>query len=312
MFRGLGTFGDFSSPITSSTILQATDYAGDGLSLSEIEAMSVATVLLPETVCVELETHQKQVSNEGFEQKDIDCNSNHVNQESVCTYGQKVTVLGGEIDVCSVLEADSKESSRYSTAADDDTSSKVQVAVQNNSTPCSDTGRPLRSCRTKYNFWHKHRVGTEVGTTKSKFMKPHKEKPPSLSKYRRKTANTRERERMQEVNDAFDKLRHCIPNAKHIQKLTKITTLKLALTYIDNLQHLLGYDDEKYQMRLLSSDSGGSNSDGFASCSSDAGSLSPVHSPLLDSSLTYSQHLPPAYTPPNTVVEFSIPKWAGS
>ena len=39
-----------------------------------------------------------------------------------------------------------------------------------------------------------------------------KAKPPPLSKYRRKTANARERNRMREINEAFISLQNAIPN----------------------------------------------------------------------------------------------------
>lgn len=38
-----------------------------------------------------------------------------------------------------------------------------------------------------------------------------KQKPAPLSKYRRKTANARERSRMKEINQAFETLRKAIP-----------------------------------------------------------------------------------------------------
>lgn len=38
-----------------------------------------------------------------------------------------------------------------------------------------------------------------------------KSKPPPLSKYRRKTANARERSRMREINQAFETLRKVVP-----------------------------------------------------------------------------------------------------
>ncbi|EDW98630.1 helix-loop-helix protein delilah [Drosophila yakuba] len=69
-----------------------------------------------------------------------------------------------------------------------------------------------------------------------------KTKAPPLSKYRRKTANARERTRMREINTAFETLRHCVPEAikgedaaNTNEKLTKITTLRLAMKYITML-----------------------------------------------------------------------------
>lgn len=68
-----------------------------------------------------------------------------------------------------------------------------------------------------------------------------KEKPPPLSKYRRKTANARERNRMKEINDAFISLQSSLPDipGTDADKLTKITVLKLAVTYIGALAKVL-------------------------------------------------------------------------
>lgn len=77
-----------------------------------------------------------------------------------------------------------------------------------------------------------------------------KEKPKSkaapLSKYRRKTANARERTRMREINSAFEHLRQCVPvsitgveTPSNNEKLTKITTLRLAMKYIRILSEIL-------------------------------------------------------------------------
>lgn len=73
-----------------------------------------------------------------------------------------------------------------------------------------------------------------------------KTKAAPLSKYRRKTANARERTRMREINSAFENLRHCVPHtitgdqtASSNEKLTKITTLRLAMKYIRVLTEVL-------------------------------------------------------------------------
>lgn len=68
-----------------------------------------------------------------------------------------------------------------------------------------------------------------------------KEKPPPLSKYRRKTANARERNRMKEINDAFVSLQSSLPDipGSDADKLTKITVLKLAVNYINALARVL-------------------------------------------------------------------------
>ncbi|XP_045610248.1 helix-loop-helix protein ngn-1-like [Procambarus clarkii] len=70
-----------------------------------------------------------------------------------------------------------------------------------------------------------------------------KSRPAPLSKYRRKTANARERHRMKEINNAFESLRKVLPDALEIQatssSMTKITTLRLAVDYIRALSHVL-------------------------------------------------------------------------
>ncbi|XP_075144790.1 helix-loop-helix protein delilah taxi [Haematobia irritans] len=73
-----------------------------------------------------------------------------------------------------------------------------------------------------------------------------KTKAAPLSKYRRKTANARERTRMREINSAFENLRHCVPACitnedvgSTNEKLTKITTLRLAMKYIRVLSEAL-------------------------------------------------------------------------
>lgn len=73
-----------------------------------------------------------------------------------------------------------------------------------------------------------------------------KQKAAPLSKYRRKTANARERNRMREINQAFETLRRVIPHMQASsqvpgsnEKLTKITTLRLAMKYISTLSAAL-------------------------------------------------------------------------
>lgn len=74
-------------------------------------------------------------------------------------------------------------------------------------------------------------------------LKQKSKKSPPLSKYRRKTANARERSRMKEINQAFESLRRAVPqiapNQQQNEKLTKITTLRLAMKYISALSAAL-------------------------------------------------------------------------
>jgi len=57
---------------------------------------------------------------------------------------------------------------------------------------------------------------------------------------RRLAANARERRRMNNLNEAFDRLRGVVPVADDDRKLSKFETLQMAQTYIVALHDLLG------------------------------------------------------------------------
>lgn len=102
-----------------------------------------------------------------------------------------------------------------------------------------------RSVRRVTEVAPKSSADTEITKTKSSKSYRPKQKPAPLSKYRRKTANARERNRMREINMAFETLRNVIPHMPTTQapganeKLTKITTLRLAMKYIATLSAAL-------------------------------------------------------------------------
>lgn len=133
-----------------------------------------------------------------------------------------------------------------------------------------------------------------LSKSKSRVSKP-KQKPAPLSKYRRKTANARERSRMREINAAFEALRRAVPHLAQTpgttpanEKLTKITTLRLAMKYISALSQAL-----KDPSVVCGSNPGSDLGDLFSDCSdldclfleSDGESLQ-LHSDLSDHSLT--------------------------
>lgn len=84
-----------------------------------------------------------------------------------------------------------------------------------------------------------------------------KSRPAPLSKYRRKTANARERHRMREINNAFESLRKVLPEAMEFQtsssSMTKITTLRLAVSYIRALTEVLEDDTDNDLLALQNS-----------------------------------------------------------
>ncbi|XP_055643183.1 helix-loop-helix protein delilah [Toxorhynchites rutilus septentrionalis] len=109
---------------------------------------------------------------------------------------------------------------------------------------------------------------TKQQEKKSSAKEKPKTKAAPLSKYRRKTANARERTRMREINSAFETLRKAVPvavagtsgNSSPVsspsqtggaganEKLTKITTLRLAMKYIRILRDILDNTDSSLMM----------------------------------------------------------------
>lgn len=95
------------------------------------------------------------------------------------------------------------------------------------------------------------RKETEKNKNQPKKRGP-KPRPKSLpmSKYRRKTANLRERMRMGEINVAFENLRQKLFNPMQMakgkcEKLTKINILHVAINYIRAMENLLATGDSK-------------------------------------------------------------------
>lgn len=114
----------------------------------------------------------------------------------------------------------------------------------NSSTSLKEDKYTLRPRSVRRVTEHFSKASDENQCKPEKSQKP-KQKAPPLSKYRRKTANARERNRMREINQAFETLRRVIPHValSHGQgsneKLTKITTLRLAMKYINSLSSIL-------------------------------------------------------------------------
>lgn len=76
---------------------------------------------------------------------------------------------------------------------------------------------------------------------KQKTRKTYRQRSQPLSKYRRRSANARERSRMREINEAFETLRRMVSRGCENQdeKTTKISTLRLAMGYIAALSDAL-------------------------------------------------------------------------
>ncbi|XP_029848255.2 achaete-scute complex protein T3 [Ixodes scapularis] len=83
--------------------------------------------------------------------------------------------------------------------------------------------------------------GADAASPKSAYKHvPHREKPPHLVARR----NARERRRVQAVNNAFSRLRKCVPIENRAKRLSKVKTLHKAIEYIHALQELLDDADK--------------------------------------------------------------------
>lgn len=119
--------------------------------------------------------------------------------------------------------------------------------LDNNAKSSSRDSSSLLSSSSSSSFDDNFEVITKTVASGSSASTKSKTKAPPLSKYRRKTANARERTRMKEINSAFEVLRKCVPQSiggsgdttQSNEKLTKITTLRLAMTYINILSNAI-------------------------------------------------------------------------
>ncbi|RZF45936.1 hypothetical protein LSTR_LSTR008313 [Laodelphax striatellus] len=75
--------------------------------------------------------------------------------------------------------------------------------------------------------------------TRCRRTSPGKTASPGVLRKRRLAANARERRRMQNLNKAFDRLRHVLPSLGNDRQLSKYETLQMAQTYINALYDLL-------------------------------------------------------------------------
>lgn len=112
---------------------------------------------------------------------------------------------------------------------------------------------------------------------RAKNKKRAKQKSAPLSKYRRKTANARERCRMREINEAFETLRRVLPHLSTPEvdaneKLTKISTLRLAMKYIATLSRMLREADVESSSSDGESSFFGAGSECSSTAATDCGS----------------------------------------
>ncbi|ESO96433.1 hypothetical protein LOTGIDRAFT_159843 [Lottia gigantea] len=126
---------------------------------------------------------------------------------------------------------------------------EVRMDVNNTASSSGDNCEKKQ----KYNFRRSSvikRIRVEENQKQSKKdartkVKTKQEAQP-LSKYRRRSANARERCRINDMNLAYEQLRNVLPQMSPVyskNKLSKQTILTLAMNYIAALRRVLGYSD---------------------------------------------------------------------
>ena len=83
--------------------------------------------------------------------------------------------------------------------------------------------------------------------------KKRKRKPGPVAFHQRQAANQRERRRMKSINEAFERLQLHIPTLPYEKKLSKVETLRLAISYIKFLDQILISFDKYNPIRNCSS-----------------------------------------------------------
>ncbi|CAL4112347.1 unnamed protein product, partial [Meganyctiphanes norvegica] len=86
-----------------------------------------------------------------------------------------------------------------------------------------------------------HRYGSSSVSSSKKLRR----RVPTMAQ--RRAANVRERRRMFNLNEAFDKLRRKVPTFAYEKRLSRIETLRLAITYISFMTDLLQSEHEHDQ-----------------------------------------------------------------
>ncbi|XP_075146533.1 48 related 1 [Haematobia irritans] len=82
----------------------------------------------------------------------------------------------------------------------------------------------------------------QENTEKTRIHKTRRLKCASQVAQQRQAANLRERRRMQSINEAFEGLRSHIPTLPYEKRLSKVDTLKLAISYITFLSEMVKKD----------------------------------------------------------------------
>ena len=140
----------------------------------------------------------------------------------------------------------------------------------NNNKEKNNSSKSKRSQKSSNTGKNNKNYALRAGSIKKRIEVEHRKKEPKkrgpkprprpqpMSKYRRKTANLRERERMGEINNAFERLRARIPApiasieservGPKLEKMTKINILHVTINYIKALESILDTGDAGVQV----------------------------------------------------------------
>ena len=104
--------------------------------------------------------------------------------------------------------------------------------------PESSTGSesPTHSDSMSFSVYGSENTPPECLTTRARRKK---RRHANTMLHQRHAANQRERKRMQSINDAFEGLRTHIPTLPYEKRLSKVDTLKLAISYINFLSEMV-------------------------------------------------------------------------
>ncbi|XP_026464532.1 protein Fer3-like [Ctenocephalides felis] len=109
--------------------------------------------------------------------------------------------------------------------------------------PCADLVWPRQQCggMVAQRIGNVRTIPSQIGSSSSaSSTSTKKPRRRVASVAQRRAANIRERRRMFNLNEAFDKLRRKVPTFAYEKRLSRIETLRLAITYIGFMSELLG------------------------------------------------------------------------
>lgn len=158
-----------------------------------------------------------------------------------------------------------------------DSEKHLAISASNSSSPVKGGGHALQlsSCSNSYYPPSRESIGDNSGMKKKK----RKRKPGPVAFHQRQAANQRERRRMKSINEAFERLQLHIPTLPYEKKLSKVETLRLAISYIKFLdQILISFDNYNGPLRNCPPTSASFYSNARASASVLASSLDVVNS----------------------------------